>query len=105
MVCDSIPVEWLQRGGAMRARTLQTWIARRIGVRRRLERICTGSLLFLMVVTTKHSLGEAARFSGLHKSQCSKMLHAHSTVAVYTLENLSKQQAEHVAKTLHTCKG
>jgi len=89
----------------MRARTLQTWIARRIGVRRRLERICTGYLLFLMVVTTKHSLEEAARFSGLHKSQCSKMLQAHSSVAVYTLENLSKQQAKHVAKPLHTCKG
>jgi hypothetical protein len=82
----------------MRARTLQTWIARRIGVRRRLERVCTSYLLFLMVVTTKHSLEEAARFSGLHKSQFSKMLQAHSHVAVYTLESLSKKQAKHVAK-------
>jgi hypothetical protein len=95
---DSIPVEWLQRGGAMRARPLQTWIARRIGVRRRLERVCTSYLLFLMVVTTKHSLEEAARFSGLHKSQCSKMLKAHSKVAVSTLESLSKKQAKHVSK-------
>ena len=85
----------------MRACTLQTWIARRIGVRRRLERVCTGYLLFLMVVTTKHSLEEAARFSGLHKSQFSKMLKAHSNVAVYTLESLSKKQAKHVAKALH----
>ena len=68
----------------MRARTLQTWMARRIGVRRRLERVCTSYLLFLMVVTTKHSLEEAARFSGLHKSQFSKMLKAHSNVAVST---------------------
>lgn len=82
----------------MRARTLQTWIARRIGVRRRLERVCTSSLLFLMVVTTKHSLEEAARFSRLHKSQFSKMLKAHSNVAVYTLESLSKKQAKHVSK-------
>ncbi len=81
----------------MRARTLQTWIARRIGVRRRLERVCTSYLLFLMVVTTKHSLEEAARFSGLHKSQFAKMLKAHSNVAVYTLESLSKKQAKHVA--------
>jgi hypothetical protein len=81
----------------MRARTLQTWIARRIGVRRRLERICAGYLLFLMVVTTKHSLEEAARFSGLHKSQFSKMLKAHSQVAVSTLESLSKKQAKQVA--------
>src|SRR5262252_2964256 len=82
----------------MRVRTLQTWIAQRIGVRRRLERICTSYLLFLMVVTTKHSLEAAARFSGLHKSQFSKMLKAHSKVAVYTLESLSKTQAKQVAK-------
>ena len=82
----------------MRARTLQTWIARRIGVRRRLERVCTSYLLFLMVVTTKHSLEEAARFSRLHTSQFSKMLKAHSNVAVSTLESLSKKQAKHVSK-------
>jgi hypothetical protein len=58
-----------------------------------------------MVVTTKHSLEEAARFSGLHKSQFSKMLKAHSNVAVYTLESLSKKQAKHVATALHKCKG
>src|SRR5918994_2026663 len=93
------------RGAAMPDYTLRTWIARRIQVRRRLERVCTGYLLFLMVVTTKHSLEEAARFSGLHKSQFSKMLKAHSHVAVYTLESLSKKQAKHVAKALHKCKG
>jgi hypothetical protein len=82
----------------MRARTLQAWITRRIGVRRRLERVCTSYLLFLMVVTTKHTLEEAARFSGLHKSLCSKMLKAHRNVAVSTLESLSKKQAKHVAK-------
>jgi Transposase DDE domain len=82
----------------MRAQTVQTWIARHIFVRRRLENVCTSYLLFLMVVTTKHSLEEAARFSGLHKSQYSKMLKAHSTVAVYTLESLSKKQAKQVAQ-------
>jgi len=54
-------------------------------------------LLFLMVVTTKHSLEEAARLSGLHKSQFSKLLKAHSPVAVATLERLSKKQAKQVA--------
>jgi len=82
----------------MRAQTVQTWIARHIFVRRRLVNVCTSYLLFLMVVTTKHSLEEAARFSGLHKSQFSKMLKAHSTVAVYTLESLSKKQAKQVAQ-------
>jgi hypothetical protein len=81
----------------MRAQTVQTWIFRHIAVRRRLEPICTSYLLFLMVVTTKHSLEEAARFSGGHKSQFSKLLKAHSPVAVATLERLSKQQAKQVA--------
>jgi hypothetical protein len=41
---------------AMLAGPLQTWIKRQIAVRQRLERVCTSYLLFLMVVTTKHSL-------------------------------------------------
>ena len=81
----------------MRAPTVQTWIARHIAVRRRLEPICMSYLLFMMVVTTKHALEEAARFSGVHKSQFSKLLKAHSPVAVATLERLSKKQAKQVA--------
>ena len=82
----------------MRAQTVQTWIARPLVVRRRLTNVCTSYLLFLMVVTRQHSLEEAARFSGRHKSQFSKMLKAHSKVAVSTLESLSKKQARQVAK-------
>ena len=33
----------------MPAYTLYTWIARRIGIRPRLERVCASYLLFLMV--------------------------------------------------------
>jgi hypothetical protein len=58
----------------MRAPTVQTWLARQIVVRLRLEHVCTSYLLFLMVATRKHSLEEAARFTGLHKSQFSKLL-------------------------------
>jgi hypothetical protein len=62
----------------MLAGTLQTWIKRQITVRQRLERMCTSYLLFLMVATTKHSLKEAARFSGLHPSLFSKLLQSHA---------------------------
>src|SRR5437899_6996220 len=89
----------------MQTRTLQTWIARHIRVRLRLQQVCTSSLLFLMVVTTKHSLEHAARFAGLHTSQFSKMLKYHGNVAVSTLESLSKQQAQQLAKALHPLKG
>ena len=85
--------------------TLQTWIKRQIAVRQRLERVCTSYLLFLMVVTTKHSLQEAARFSGLHPSLFSKMLHAHAKVAITTLDSLSKTQARQFAKTLERVHG
>ena len=84
----------------MPAGTLHTWITRHIAVRRRLERICTGYLLFLMVVTTKHSLKEAARFSGLHPSLFSKLLQSHAKVAITTLDHLSKTQARQFARAL-----
>jgi hypothetical protein len=90
---------------AMLTGTLQTWITRQIAVRQRLERVCTSYLLFLMVVTTKHSLQEAARFSGLHPSLFSKMLHAHAKVATTTLDSLSKTQARQFAKTLERVTG
>src|SRR3989337_1034167 len=81
--------------------TLRAWIARQINVRQRLERVCACYLLFLMVVTTKHTLEEAARFSGLHKSQFSNLLKYHHNIAVYTLESLSKQQAKRLPKSPH----
>ena len=73
----------------MLAGTLHTWIKRHIAVRQRLERIGTSYLLFLMVATTKHSLKEAARFSGLHSALFSKLLQSHAKVAITTLEHLS----------------
>ena len=89
----------------MLAGTLPTWIKRQIAVRQRLERICTSYLLFLMVATTKHSLKEAARFSGLHPSLFAKLLQSHAQVAITTLESLSKTQARQFARTLARVKG
>src|SRR6516162_478808 len=85
--------------------TLHTWVTRHIAVRQRLERVCTSYVLFLMVATTKHSLTEAARFSGLHPSLFAKLLQSHAKVAITTLENLSKTQARQFAKTLQRVKG
>jgi len=60
--------------------TLQAWIARRLSRPIRLPQVGISYLLFLLVVTRKHSLAEAARFSGCHTSQCSKFLKTHSAV-------------------------
>jgi hypothetical protein len=89
----------------MLAGTLQTWSKRQIAVRQRLERICTSYLLFLMVATTKHSLTEAARCSGLPPSLFSHLLQSHARVAITTLDNLSKTQARQFAKALPRVKG
>src|SRR6185436_12986808 len=89
----------------MFAGALHTWIKRHIAVRWRLGRICTAYLLFVMVATTKHSLKEAARFSGLHPSLFSKLLQSHSHVAITTLDQLSKTQARKIAKTLERVRG
>jgi len=67
--------------------------------------MCTGYLLFVMVATTKHSLKEAARFSGLHPSLFSKLLPSHAQVAITTLDHLSKTPARQFAKALQRVHG
>jgi Transposase DDE domain len=89
----------------MSAGALHSWIKRHIAVRWRLRRVCTAYLLFLMVATTKHSLKEAARFSGLHPSLFSKLLKSHSNVAITTLDQLSKTQTRKIAKALERVRG
>jgi hypothetical protein len=84
----------------MLAGTLQTWSTCHLSVRQRLVRICTSSLLLLLVGTTKHALEEAARCAGLHKALCANMLQSHSQVAIATLERRSKTQARQLAKAL-----
>jgi hypothetical protein len=89
----------------MSAGALHTWIKRHIAVRWHLRRICTAYLLFLMVATTKHSLKEAARFSGLHPSLFSKLLKSHANVAITSLDQLSKTQARKITKALERVRG
>jgi hypothetical protein len=59
----------------------------------------------VLVATTKHALTEAARFSGLHPSLFSTLLHAHAQVAITTLEQLSKRQARQFAQALQRVHG
>jgi hypothetical protein len=89
----------------MQAQTLTTWVARRISVRTRLQHACVSYLLFLMVVSQKHSFTQAARFSGLNKSVFCKLLRDHFHIAIYTLEELSKTQAKQFSKCLKSFKG
>ena len=91
--------------GALLAGTVQPWLTRPLAVRQRRERLGTSSLLVLMVVTTQHSLKEAARVSGLPPSLCSNMWPSHSKVALTTLESLSKNHARPCAQALERVKG
>jgi len=65
----------------------------RLEIGTRQKTICVWYLLFLMISTRKHTLQEAARFSGFHKSQFSRFLKNHSDVAGYNLSQLSRTQA------------
>ncbi len=76
------------------------WLSNYINVKSRLKNVCISYLLFLMVAMRKHSLDEAARFSGLCKSGYSKFLKNHSGLAVRSLANLSRKQAKGIAKAL-----
>ena len=85
----------------MNFRILKKWLLNRIQVNNRLKNVCIWYLLFLMVSTRKHSLDEAARFSGMNKSQFSRFLKNHSGLAVYNLHVLSKKQANQFSKILN----
>jgi len=54
-----------------------------------------------MVSTRKHTLEEVARFSGINKSQFSRFLKNHGDLAVYTLQNLSRNQAKQFSMVLN----
>jgi len=58
-----------------------------------------------MVVTTKPSLEEAARFSRLHQSLFSRMWPSHAKGAITTLAPLSQTQARQCAKALTRVNG
>ena len=85
----------------MNFRILKKWLLNRIQINNRLKNVCIWYLLFLMVSTRKHSLDEAARFSGMNKSQFSRFLKNHSGLAVYNLHFLSKKQANQFSKILN----
>ena len=69
--------------------TFENWLSRRIAVKSRLKKVCLCLVIFLMIEARKHSLQEAARFWGMNKSQFSRFLKKHSSLAVYTLGNSS----------------
>jgi hypothetical protein len=78
----------------------RNWLANYICVKTRLKNVCIGYLLFLLVAIGKHSLQEAARFSGVNKSQFSRFLKNHSKLAHNCLEDLSKRQAKQFSRAL-----
>ena len=80
---------------------LKKWLLNRVQVNNRLKNVCVWYLLFLMVSTRKHTLEEVARFSGINKSQFSRFLKNHGDLAVYTLQNLSRNQAKQFSMVLN----
>ena len=80
---------------------LKKWLQGHVIGNSRRENIVVFYLLFLMVSTRKHSIHGAARFSGMNKSQFSRLLKNHAGLSVYTLQNLSRKQARQFSKVLN----
>ena len=82
----------------MSFRDLKNWVSARTWVNNRIKGVCLWYLLFLMTPARKHTFQEAAKFSGLNRSQFSRLLKNHSGSAVYTLDQLSKKEAKRLSK-------
>ena len=80
---------------------LKDRIHNQIAINKRLKVVCLWYLLFLMISVRKHSLRAAAEFSGLTTSQFSRFLKNHPDVAVYNLNQLSKNQAKQFSALIH----
>jgi Transposase DDE domain len=80
---------------------LANWLSTHVSVKYRLRLVCLWYLLFLMISTRKHSLQEAARFSGINTSQFSKFLKNHSELAILSLHDLSKKQAKQFSNVMN----
>jgi hypothetical protein len=78
----------------------KNWVSNTICVKKRLKNVAVWYLLFLLYATSKHSIKEASRFSGINKSQFSRWLLEHSALAILNLARLSKTQAKRLAKQL-----
>jgi len=79
---------------------LNHWLRRQIPVPKRLQNVCFGLILFLMISDRKHSLKAASQFSGLHISQFSRFLLNHRNLAIASLSQLSRKQSKVLAKRM-----
>ena len=79
---------------------LNHWIRRQIPAPKRLQTVCFGLILFLMISARKHSLKAASQFSGLHISQFSRFLSKHPGLAKSSLSQLSRKQSKTLAKRM-----
>ena len=79
---------------------LNHWLRRQIPVPKRLQIVCFGLILFLMISARKHSLKAAGQFADLHSSQFSRFLLKHLGLAKASLSQLSRKQAKILAKKM-----
>jgi len=79
---------------------LNHWLKQQIPVPKRLQTVCFGLILFLMISARKHSLKAAGQFVGLHTSQFSRFLLNHRDLAKSSLSELSRKQSKILAKRI-----
>lgn len=79
---------------------LNHWLRWQISVPKRVQSVCFGLILFLMISARKHSLKAAGQFASLHSSQFSRFLLNHRDLAMTSLSQLSRKQARILAKRI-----
>ena len=79
---------------------LNHWLRQQILVPKRLQSVCFGLILFLMISARKHSLQAAGKFAGLHSSQFSRFLLNHQDLAKASLSQLSRKQSKILSKRM-----
>ena len=89
----------------MNFNTYKNWLSNFISINNRIKNVAIWYLIFLMYATSKHSIEEASRFSGINKSQFSRYLKKFAGLAVYNLDNLSKKQARQLAEEINNFEG
>lgn len=84
----------------MNYNTPSNWIKTKIISIGRLTSVASIYLIFIMAPARKHTLDAAARFSNSSKSRFHSFLKYHKDIAIYALNELSKNQTKQFSRTM-----
>ncbi len=90
---------------SMNYRKFFNCVTQKVAITKRLSSVAVLYIIFLMAPVRKHTFEAAAIFADSTKSRFSKFLKNHKYLAIYTLGELSKKQAEQFKGIIEKLKG